>query len=328
MELIAPQKQRVWKLPAVVNFSCGGIGTGFYLVALLLTQTPGEDWLHSLVQTAAFKLLGPVLVGLGFLALTTEAGRPRRGINLFRHLRRSWMSRETLAAAIFIPAAGLDWLFPHPALRAAAAAAAFALMLCQGFIVYRARGVTAWNSGWMPLFFVTSGLAAGSGLLLVVLALSNAFLAPGIHSVLPLPLVAVVVAILNALVWAIYLTTPDVGFQRATEALRHPGSITRSVGVGHLVPAALLAVVLTGNISGGILFACELAAGLALLFGGVSQKFGIIIEAGYLRPVVLPLPLKKFVLERPTDPTTAVAAPPRSANSSAPLASPLSPGGV
>jgi phenylacetyl-CoA:acceptor oxidoreductase 26-kDa subunit len=297
MELIAPQKQRVWKLPAVVNFSCGGIGTGFYLVGLALAQAPGADWLHALVRTAVFKLLGPALVGLGFLALTTEAGRPRRGINLFRHLRRSWMSRETLAAAIFIPAAGIDWLFPHPALRAVAVGAAFALMLCQGFIVYRARGVTAWNSAWMPLFFATSGLAAGSGLLLVVLSLYNAFLAPGIRAILPLPLVALVAAVLNAVVWAVYLATPDKGFQRATEALRRPGSIVRALGVGHLLPAALLAVVLSGNISGAPQLALEVVAGLALIYGGVSQKFGIIIEAGYLRPIVLPVPRRQVVGE-------------------------------
>jgi hypothetical protein len=74
MELIGPQKQKVWKLPAVINFSCGGIGTGFYLVAFALMQAPGGDWLHTLLGTALFKLPGPALVGLGFLALTTEAG--------------------------------------------------------------------------------------------------------------------------------------------------------------------------------------------------------------------------------------------------------------
>jgi phenylacetyl-CoA:acceptor oxidoreductase 26-kDa subunit len=328
MELIAPQKQRVWKLPAVVNFSCGGLGTGFYLVGLLLMQTPGEDLLHSLVRTAAFKLLGPALVGVGFLALTTEAGRPRRGINLFRHLRRSWMSRETLAAAVFFPAAGLDWLYPHPALRVVAAGAAFALMLCQGFIVYRARGVTAWNNTWMPLFFATSGLAGGSGLMLIVLALFNAFLAPGIRTVLPLPLVALVAAISNVLVWAVYLTTPEQGFQRATEALRRIGSITRVVGVGHLVPALLLAVVLSGNISGGPLFVLDVAAGLTLAYGVVCQKFEIVIEAGYLRPIVLPMPLKKLVPAGLAQPASSAAGPRRSANSKAPLTSSFSSGRV
>jgi phenylacetyl-CoA:acceptor oxidoreductase subunit 2 len=297
MELIGPQKQKVWKLPAVFNFSCGGIGTGFYLVGLALAPAPGSDWLHSLLQMALFKLLGPALVGLGFLALTTEAGRPQRGINLFRHLRRSWMSRETLAGAIFVPAAGLDWLFPHPVLRAVAAGAAVALLLCQGFIVYRARGVTAWNSALMPLFFASSGLAAGSGLALVALALFNTLLPPIIQVSLPLVLVTLIAAILNAFVWVIHLWTPDKGFQRATEALRRPSSLALTVGVGHLLPAILLAAALLGDGAGGSQLLLAVVSGLALMFGGVSQKFGVIIGAGYLRAIALPMPKRQVVVE-------------------------------
>jgi DMSO reductase anchor subunit len=298
MELIAPQKQRVWKLPAVVNFSCGGLGTGFYLLGLLLIETPSNDWLQVLVQTAVFKLLGPALVGLGFLALTTEAGRPRRGVNLFRHLSRSWMSREALAAAIFIPFAGLDWLFPHPALRAIAAAAAFALMLCQGFIVYRARGVTAWNTPLMPFLFVTSGLAAGSGLALVVLALFNASSPQGVHSTLPLPPVGLTAAILNTVVWVVYLRTPDKDLQKATEALRRPKALIQDMGVGHLLPIVLLGITLLGNASGAPQLFLAVTSGLALISGGASQKFGIIIEAGYLRGIALPIPRRLAALEQ------------------------------
>jgi DMSO reductase anchor subunit len=203
------------------------------------------------------------------------------------------MSRETLAAAIFLPAAGLDWLFPHPALRAAAAGAAVALMLCQGFIVYRARGVTAWNSALMPVLFATSGMSAGSGLALAALAFFNAFFPRIIQVVLPLPLVTVIGAMLNAVVWVIYLQTPDKGFQRATEALRRPGSLALTLGVGHLLPAILLAAALVGNVAGGTQQVVAVVAGLALIFGGVNQKFGVIISAGYLRAIALPMPPRK-----------------------------------
>ncbi|RME43027.1 MAG: hypothetical protein D6791_16450, partial [Chloroflexi bacterium] len=115
MELIRPIKQTVWRWPAVAQFTLGGMGTGFYLLGLLIAARSGGDMPESFVLAAVFKLLGPALAALGFLALTTEAGRPSRGHNLLRHLRRSWMSRETLAGAVFIPAAFLDWLFPQPA---------------------------------------------------------------------------------------------------------------------------------------------------------------------------------------------------------------------
>src|SRR5574341_607336 len=131
MQLIKPQLQKVWKWPAATNFTTGGIGAGFYLVGLVLGLPRDQDWLAPFlagqawllpaVWAALFKLVGPAFVGAGFIALTTEAGRPQRGINLFRHLRRSWMSRETLAFVIFAPFAALDWLMPNPIARAVAA---------------------------------------------------------------------------------------------------------------------------------------------------------------------------------------------------------------
>jgi phenylacetyl-CoA:acceptor oxidoreductase 26-kDa subunit len=298
MELIPAQKQKVWKWPAATNFSLGGMGTGFYLVGLLLVHmTVAGSWFPALLQTAPFKLLGPALVGLGFLALTTEAGRPQRGLNLFRHLRRSWMSRETLAAALFIPLAGLDWLFPNPALSLLAAAAGLALMVCQGFILYRARGVTAWNSRWMPLFFITSGLATGSGLMLVVLTLFNLLFGARVYAVVPLPLVALGAGVLNLGIWWVYTWKSDRAFQKATSALRHPNALAFIVGVGHLLPIVLLLLTLTLIPSGAPQSATLVVAGLALMFGGVRQKFGIILEAGYLRPIVLPIPRAQTIVE-------------------------------
>lgn len=297
MELIGAQMQRVWKLPAVVNFSCGGIGTGFYLVGLLLAPAPGGNWLQSLLVSAPFKLLGPALVGFGFLALSTEAGRPMRGFNLFRHLRRSWMSRETLAAAIFLPAAGLDWMFPNPGLRAIAAVAALALMLCQGFIVYRARGVTAWNTPLMPLLFTTSGLASGTGLALIVVPLFVGFSSQIVYAELPLAFVGLVTAGLNASVWLVYSNLPGDAFRKATAVLHRGDRLALVIGVGHVLPMLLLAAGTLASPSGpsGIFL---VVCGAALVLGGVSQKFGIIMEAGYLRAINLEMPARRLTAER------------------------------
>ncbi len=297
MELVTAQKQKVWKWPAATNFSLGGMGTGYYLAGLLLVHVIPGDWFPALLQTAVFKLLGPALVGIGFLALTTEAGRPQRGINLLRHLRRSWMSRETLAAALFIPLAGLDWLFPNPALCLSAALAALALMVCQGFIVYRARGVTAWNTRWMPLFFVTSGLATGSGLMLVVFTLFDLLFGERVYTIASLPLVALSTGILNLGVWLLYLRPSNHAFQKATAALRHPNALALSVGLGHLLPILLLTLALLTNLASLGQSAVVILAGLGLIFGGVSQKFAIILDAGYLRSIVLPVPRRQAIAE-------------------------------
>ena len=135
-------KQTSWKIPAVLNLTLGGMGAGFYLIALLLIFPPqGADMTQVFVQTAVFKLLGPLLVSVGLISLTTEAGHPLKSIYLLVNLRHSWMSREALAGGIFILAAGLDWLIPSLILKIIAASAAFVFILAQGMIVWRASGV-------------------------------------------------------------------------------------------------------------------------------------------------------------------------------------------
>lgn len=299
MELIRPIKQTVWRWPAVANFSLGGMGTGFYLLSLWVVIPQGGGISQSSELYVASRLLGPALVSLGFLSLVIEAGRPLRGYNLFRHLRRSWMSREALAGVIFILAAVTHWAFPHPALHTLAAAGAVGLMISQGFLVYRARAVTAWNMPLMPLFFVTSGLATGSGLMLLLTALGRRTLESDPSLSLPLlrggqgwgeQAVGLTCVILNLVLWLLYLRWSDDAFQSATAVLRRPNALLLTVGVGHLLPALLLVLILVlPGLDTGIGFSriAMALAGLALVVGGVSQKAGIILEAGYLRAIGL-----------------------------------------
>jgi phenylacetyl-CoA:acceptor oxidoreductase subunit 1 len=259
IEFIQPVQQKVWGGPAVTNLFLGGMAAGFYLLGFLLAVLQGIS------QPVVFKLLAPALVSLGFLSLTTEAGRPIRSHHLLRHLHRSWMSREPLVGAIFIPAAILDWLFPHPVLWVLALGGALGLLISQGFIIYRARGVTAWNVPLVPLLFLTSGFATGSGLVLLDLA-----------------------------VWLLYLHgSQDADFQKATKALRRGSDLISTVGIGHLLPILLLVLLLVApdiGIGANLQHAVAILAGLAIVAGGVSQKVGIIQRAGLLRGIMLGRP--------------------------------------
>jgi DMSO reductase anchor subunit len=269
------QKQNAWRVPAALNLTLGGMGAGFYLVTLLLVLPESSGWTQSLMQTAVFKLLGPVLVCLGLLSLTTDAGQPLHSIYLLTNLRRSWMSREALAGGIFIIAAGLDWLIPNPVLRGVAALSGLIFMVAQGMIVSRASNVITWNAPMVPLFFLTCGLATGSGLMLIVLSL---FTAP---SAISLPLVGLITALANALVWTVYLRTPGEAFQHGVEPLRQRNSVALTIGVGHLLPIVLLIAALA--MPQPLTVA---AAGLALIFGGVRQKFGFAFKGSTMRSLV------------------------------------------
>lgn len=273
--LIPAQKQTVWGWPAVANFSLGGMGTGLYLSGVLLLALRGGD----LPAAGMFKLGGPALAGLGLLALTSEAGRPLRGLNLLRHLGRSWMSREALAAAIFIPAAVLEYFLPHPVLFVIAMAACCVLMVSQGFIVYRSRGVTAWNSGIIPFLYVTSGLVSGFGLTALLIAAGLVTSGPG------LTLWGLVCAAGNLALWLLYLRLPGTDFRDATRALRTPYWLGLTLGAGHLLPILLLiGAPAVDGIGAALLMALT---GGTLILGGVLQKVGIILGAGYLHPIQL-----------------------------------------
>lgn len=280
--VLPPVGQAVWGTLAVMNFTCGGAGTGAVLGVLgtaLLADVPAHA--VRLVEVVAL-----VLSGLGFAAVGMEAGRPLRGINVFRHLHRSWMSREALAAAAFGALIALDVVMPGPWQRGLGATAALAFMLSQGFILFAARGVPAWATWEVPTLFITSGLTKGLGITLVVLAALG-----GSGAMTTAGGLAVGVILLDLLAWLGY-----VGSREGTPAkleglarLRTGWVAAGIIGLGHLLPLAALVVLLWAGGSwpaalGGVL---TTLAGLGMTTGGAILKWAVVRRAGLLHPIAL-----------------------------------------
>jgi DMSO reductase anchor subunit len=273
VELIPPQRQALWGWPAVLNFFLGGAGAGAYVVAALaggLDPSP-------LLRLCSW--LGPALVLGGFAAVATEAGRPLRGPRVLARVRTSWMSRELWIGGAFVLFAAADLLFPLRLHRLQAVAAALLLALAQGFIVRRARGVTAWDVPMMPGLFVLWSLVSGAGLYLTLAAATG-----------QAPRRAVVGALLALLAvglggWARYLNWSDAeAFRRAVAPLGRGGAALAIVGGGHLLPALLLALGATLPV---LMPAALGLAGLLILGGQLHAKALLILAAGTLRPITL-----------------------------------------
>lgn len=283
VELFRPVKQRVWHWPAAVNFFLGGMAASYYLLKVFDAILLGG--VYRVAQPAAFKVVAPTLVSLGFLSLTVEAAKPSRGFQLIRNLRNSWISREVMAGAVFAVTAALDYFLIQPMLLITAVSAAAGLLISQGFIVYRARAVPTWNMPLMPLLIITSGIATGSGLILLMTVFSDS--SPGL-STLWIGLISIT---LDVIAWFFYLfSSHDVAFRKATERLRSPLFLFHTVVLGRLVPFLVLFLFLkfSDTVSAYVfLHFLPALAGLAMIAGGASQKLGIIMLTGYSRSIVL-----------------------------------------
>ena len=283
IQLIEARKQKVWGRPAVINFIMGGTAAGFYLLGNLVVMFHGCSYI--VFQSFMINLLPPVMVGLGFAYLSVEVGRPFRGYQVFRRGHISKMSQESIVGIAFIIFSISNWASPHPVLMLLAVAAAMGLIISQGLIVYGARAVTAWNVAIIPLLFITSGFSAGGGLMLIALK--------GLTYGLCVPLIALICAFMNLVVWILYLNwSHDSDFRKATEALRSPKSLIITLGIGHLLPVFILSsIMVASSIEIGVKvpdIATRLI-GLSMIIGSVRQKAEIILKAGYHREITLTL---------------------------------------
>lgn len=273
LELIAATPQTSWGMPAVLNFTLGGLGAGFYVAAAAAAGLG----LAGAMGLAAW--LAPSLVLAGFAAVAGEAGRPLRGVRVLRSVATSWMSRELWLGGLFVLLALADDAAPSTGWRLPAAAAAVAFVLAQGAMLMRARAIAAWGVAMMPAVFAAA--AAVSGAALLVLAELLAGRPPG-RALLATTLVVVG---LGLLVWLAFLaSSADPAFVQATAPLRRGAAAMEILGAGYLVPLALLALALA--LPAWAPGPTALAASLAIV-GQLRARAALILTAGQRRPVTL-----------------------------------------
>jgi phenylacetyl-CoA:acceptor oxidoreductase subunit 1 len=296
-----PKRQHSWHGLAVANFFCGTTGAGLYAWAALLGWGAAQPrpllagwpvWPSWGALTAGLAarldagilagLLAPLLVGVGLLAVGVEAGRPLRGLNVFRNLRRSWMSRESAFAMAFIVLAGLDTLlWRSPWAQGAAALAGLGVAGSQGMVLLKAKGVPAWSVPLMPAHFLASALSAGAGALLLLHAAAE----PAAGPPRPLLAAALLAALAGWAVWRRYLATPPRTrtFRKAVAELTRWPVRLEVEGLGHAVPALLLGAGLgiPGLAVPALAVPCAAAAGVALVAGNLWAKHALILRAAF-----------------------------------------------
>ncbi|MCC6947907.1 MAG: hypothetical protein IT539_09085 [Bradyrhizobiaceae bacterium] len=161
-QVVQAKLQRYWDLRAAGNFSFGGTGSGL-IIAAALAFAVGAPALAVVVAI----VLGLGLIGLGLFCVWLEIGRPWRAINVFFHPHTSWMTREALLVPPLMAAGAAAVLFD---IRFVFLAALFAagFLYCQARMLHASRGIPAWCQKETVPLILSTGVAEGIGLYLVI----------------------------------------------------------------------------------------------------------------------------------------------------------------
>ena len=254
-----PWQQTNWDWRAAANFMFGGTGAGLMIAAALVQ-----------VQSPYPVMLALLLIGGGLGTVWLEIGRKLRAIHVFFNPQTSWMTRESFAALLFFVFSLINLFFYSTAALGAAALAALAFVYCQARILRAAKGIPAWRSPQVVALIMTTSLAEGTGLLLLL------------HpDLLAISLFAIAV-IARAVAWSGYRTALKQPGSRA--ALESAGKALMQIGT-----IAPLAFVL------GAVFLPQAAAlaGIAVILTGWRFKFVLVTRAALNQGFALPqLPVR------------------------------------
>lgn len=267
-ERVAPRQQHNWDWRAAANFIFGGAGGGLLLAASLAAGGGAE------VRLAA--ALGMLLIGLGLTCVWFEIGRPWRALNVYRHIRSSWMTREAAFAPLVFAAGGayVTGMLASAAVLLVAGFCGVGFLYSQGRILASDKGIPAWRHPRCLPLVVATGLTEGMAFL-ALFPLGSTRLAPVVMALVALLAVRLIL-------WRRYLAglRADGAPQGSLKAL---GAMdVRFVAVGNVVPMALglLAAALGQSL---LLF----LAGLLAIHGGWWLKWTLVRRAAFTQGIAL-----------------------------------------
>ncbi len=263
---VEPAHQKHWDWKAAGNFMCGGTGCGLFVFAAAAAVAGAPAW----PALAA----GAALMALGLLCVLLKIGRPLRAVNVLRQPQRSWMAREAWVATAFFPLAALALWLQQGAVALGVAVLALIFLVCQGMILFAAKGIPAWREPRVVPLIVATGLAEGGGLLLAALAVTPA----------PAPIaetVAIAVMLMAAArgwTWRLYVQSLERNGAPTRTLEVFEGMRTWIHSLGLAFPTALILVGFIPAIDSTLPFA---VGGLAAFAAGWLLKFKLVTRAAY-----------------------------------------------
>ena len=273
---LAGKQQTYWDYKGAINFVCGGLASGFAVMAFLLEANRPKTSLSILFLVAA------VIMAVGLGSLLFKIGRPTRALLAALQPGTSWMSRELWVAATFFPLVALGLVLPDLWVHDALGVVAALFLICQARILYASKGIPAWRAPLIPWMLVMTGLFEGIALYAIV-----ELVAPKLAAGSPmLLLLGIALAITNAILWHRYrVSAADRGIGQAARSAI--AKITPWLHlVCHALPIALFGVALFVSIDNARILAG--VGSVAVIAGGAGWKFWVILRAGHQQGFALP----------------------------------------
>jgi sulfite dehydrogenase (quinone) subunit SoeC len=280
------QQEWAWLITAAFLF--GGVGAGLFVVSYFAGFSEGA-------------LAGLLLVGvLKSIAHILFLGKPLRAWRAVFMWRTSWISRGLIAIGVFL-VCGLVYLLPYLGVSAlegsavkqvfggVAVAAAFVVMVYDGFVMKASRGIPFWNTYLVPLLVLCYSLIGGTTLTLVLrVATGDGFSKSAIEGI------ELGVLGLNVVLVGTYVVT--VRARGGASALSVTMLTRGGLGLTFLLAAlgiglaAALALAVVAAVTGST---ATLALAAAADLGGHFAMVYAVLRAGvYAPPRSLPLPAR------------------------------------
>ncbi len=265
----APGQYTRWDWRAAANFVGGGTGAGMLLAATLFAPS-----------TASYRVqagLGLAIVAIGLLCIMAKLGRPARALNIFRHAKGSWMTREGFAMPTLFGCGALSlWQPAIGAMAVIATLSALVFLYCQARILNDAKGIPAWSIAEIVPLIIVTGLAEGVGLA----AATTAFV-PGVPTAGGIVLLVVAV-VLRHVAWRRYRAALVRADAPAAALAALAAHARRWLPAGDGLPLLLAAAgIVFGGTAGTVLVA---AGGVLAALGGWAFKVTLLTRAGHYRP--------------------------------------------
>lgn len=288
--------QRVWGTMIAVALFAGGTGAGAFFMSKILLAT-GTIASFTASVSGWIEL---VFAATGIAFLTAHLGRPLRFWKAVRRPQSAWISRGAIIPPTFVlfvfisllpslpPLEGLPWREGTVAWQAIVIVA---LILGMGYILYTGMVISTWssipfwNTPLIPLLFTAASMMGGTGITQIVVAVRDMR-----NPVIDLAVIGFILG--NAVLIGMLIVDAHTREITVRQSMRRFLTIGNGIPfwlgivvVGFVVPGVLVMVDYWADPGGFASRAMLAIAGVAILVGGLAQRYCVLKSGRYRLPI-------------------------------------------